>query len=861
MSRFARFFYIVFSVMLLVGLSAENVRPVSAQGNGRPILVVYNDSAANRFGRYLGEILRAEGLNSFDMASLVSVSASQLGSYRAVILAETPLTSGQASLFTNYVNGGGYLIAMRPDAQIKNLFGLNTANGTQADGYLAMPGNGPSQGLSTATLQIHGTTDRYSLSSGAVTIAQLYSNATTSTAYPAVARSANGRGTAFLYDLARNVVYTRQGNPANANIDVDNDTVLRTIDLFQGSTPWVNLDKVAIPQADMQQRLFARLVRDAVANAHPLPQLWYFPGTAKSVLVITSDAHANPVAWYQTVVTSMNALNADVTFYLSIGGGLANSQVQTWRGQGHEFGIHPYAYRPDTYPPYNITSLSQGYTVYSNWFGMTFSTPKSRTVRNHQVAWRGWTDAADYAVANGMAMDTNFYSWGRWLRKSNGTWARGYVNGSGQPMKFMRADGTILPYYQQMTTLVDEQLISGAGDGGTLENLSVSGAATVSRQLIDASIAGDYAAIMTQFHVDYYAVTRSWAENVVSYAASKSMPLWNADRWLQFTESRYGANYNNLNWNGSTRTLSFNLSAPTMSGTTLSTMLPLNYLGGNLESVQVDGAGASYTTQTISGVNVAFVTVSAGNHSFVVDYAGSSGPSTPTNTPTNTPTATNVPPNTPTNTPTNTPIFSPTPTNTPTPTDTPTNTPTPTTNPGGSQTITLQINNSTNDVNEVNGTLAASQPAIWIGNGGSTTTSYTGLRFTDVSIPRGATITSAYLQFYSAQSQWILLNLQLSAEAADNSLPFASNSRPSQRPLTSILNHSSDVGWDANTWYNFNEMASVVQQVVNRSGWQSGNSLSIILKGIGTGTWGRKFVYGFEGSAGFAARLVITYSN
>jgi hypothetical protein len=862
MSRFARFFYIVFSVMLLVGLSTGNVGSVSAQGNGRAILVVYNDSAANKFGRYLGEILRAEGLNSFDMASLGSVSASQLGSYRAVILAETPLTSGQATLFNNYVNGGGYLIAMRPDAQIKSLFGLNTANGTQSDGYLAMPGNGPSQGLSTATLQIHGITDRYSLSSGAVAIAQLYSSATASTAYPAIARSANGRGTAFLYDLARNVVYTRQGNPANANIDRDGDGVLRTIDLFQGSTPWVNLDRVAIPQADIQQRLFARLVRDAVANAHPLPQLWYFPGTAKSVLVVTSDAHANPVAWYQTVVNSMNALNADVTFYLSIGGGLANSQVQTWRGQGHEFGIHPYANRPDTYPPYNITSLSQGYTVYSNWFGLTFSTPKSRTVRNHQVAWRGWTDAADYAVANGMAMDTNFYSWGRWLRKSNGTWARGYINGSGQPMKFMRADGTILPYYQQMTTLVDEQLVSGAGDGGTLENLSVSGAATVSRQLIDASIAGDYAAIMTQFHVDYYAVTRTWAENVVSYAASKSMPLWNADRWLQFTESRYGANYNALNWNGSTRTLSFNLSAPTMSGTTVSTMLPLNYLGGNLESVQVDGAGVSYTTQTISGVNVAFVTTSAGNHSFVADYAGSSGPTatptTPTAEPTTpTPEPTTATPITPTATPT-TPTATPT-----TPTAEPTTpTPEPTTPPpGGSQTITLQINDANNDVNEVNDTLNASQPAIWIGNGGSTTTSYTGLRFTNVSIPRGATITSAYLQFYSAQSQWILLNLQLSAEAADNSQPFVSNSRPSQRPLTSILNHSSDIGWSANTWYNFNEMASVVQQVVNRSGWQSGNSLSIILKGTGTGTWGRKFVYGLEGAPGFAARLVITYSS
>lgn len=657
-------------------------QPVSAQSNGRPILVVYNDSATNKFGRYLGEILRAEGLNSFDMSSLGSVNVSLLTAYRVVVLAETTLSSAQATVFNNYVNGGGYLIAMRPDAQIKNLFGLNTASGVQTNGYIKMPGSGPSQGLSTATLQIHGDTSRYTLSSGAVSIAQLYSSATASTAYPAVARSSNGRATAFLYDLARNVAYTRQGNPSNANVDIDGDGVFRTVDLFDApgsNAPWVNLDKVSIPQADEQQRLFARLVKEAVSNAHPLPQLWYFPGTAKSVLVITSDAHANPLTWHQTLIDSMNARNADVTFYFSIGGSISNTYVQAWRSQGHEFGIHPYAYRPDTYPPYNITSLDQGFTVLSNWFGMTYTSLKSRTVRNHQVAWKGWTDGADIASSSGMALDTNFYTWGTWLRRTNGTWAHGYINGSGQPMKFIKSNGTIVPYFQQVTALVDEQLIGGAGAGSQNENLSIAGATTVSQQLIDASVGGDYAAIMTQFHVDYYGVARTWAENTVSYAASKGMPLWNADRWLAFTETRYGTNFNNLNWNSSTRTLSFNLSAPTLSGTTLSLMVPLTHQGGNLASVTVDGSNAGFTTQNIKGSNVAFVTVSAANHSVVVDYTGSSGGPTPTNTPTPTRTPTSTPSLTPSNTParTPTPLFSPTPTATFTPSQTPTPTLTP----------------------------------------------------------------------------------------------------------------------------------------------------------------------------------------
>jgi len=66
---------------------------------------------------------------------------------------------------------------------------------------------------------------------------------------------ATGHGTAFNFDLATNIILMRQGNPANVNLDIDNDGVTRTIELFQGvggAAPWVDLNKVPIPQADEQ---------------------------------------------------------------------------------------------------------------------------------------------------------------------------------------------------------------------------------------------------------------------------------------------------------------------------------------------------------------------------------------------------------------------------------------------------------------------------------------------------------------------------------------------------------------------------------------------------------------------------------
>ncbi len=668
-------------------------RPVAtlAVPNPAPILLVVNDSAANKFGRYLGEILRAEGLNEFEVTTLGAMTLTELDKHDLTILAETTLSASEATTLNNYVNGGGRLIAMRPDSQIKALFDLGASAGVLTDGYLKIDntatinGAAPGSGLSTQTLQIHGDATQYNILAGAITIAQLYSDVSTVTTYPAVVSDDTGRAVAFTYDLAKNVVYTRQSNPANADVDTDGDAVLRTIDLFQlsGGGSWVNRDRIPVPQADEQQRLFARLVKQFVGQAKPIPQLWYFPDSAKTMLILTADVHAQPEAYIQPEITSLNNHGGDATFYLSTGGGILSTTIlETWRSQGHEFGIHPYR-NPQGVMTY--AALNAGFNDSVNAFDFYYnSVPMSRTVRNHQVSWQGWTDAADIAVAHGMVMDTNFYHWGQWLKKPDNTWPHGYITGSGQPMKFIKADGAILNYYQQLTQLVDEQLFDLYDlPPFESESLSASQGIAVSQQMIDASLAGDYAAIMTQFHVDYYYdPPQAWAEGTMDYANTHGVPIWNADKWLSFTETRHDANYNNVAWSSGAGSLTFDLAATATAGVNLTTILPLSHGSAPLLSVEVDGSPASYSTQTIKGLNVAFVTVAAGNHSFVVTYSGATP--TPSNTPTNTPTntATFTPTNTPTHTATptltNTSTNTPTPTKTFTHTNTPTNTKTPT---------------------------------------------------------------------------------------------------------------------------------------------------------------------------------------
>ena len=99
----------------------------------------------------------------------------ELQSYDVVLLAEMPLTAAQVTLLTDWVNGGGNLVAMRPDPQLAPLLGLAAAGAPLDEGYLlADTSAAPGRGIVAQTIQYHGAADRYT-TAGAVTVAMLVS--------------------------------------------------------------------------------------------------------------------------------------------------------------------------------------------------------------------------------------------------------------------------------------------------------------------------------------------------------------------------------------------------------------------------------------------------------------------------------------------------------------------------------------------------------------------------------------------------------------------------------------------------------------------------------------------------------------
>jgi PKD repeat protein len=106
-----------------------------------------------------------------------------------------------------------------------------------------------------------------------------------------------------------------------------------------------------------------------------------------------------------------------------------------------------------------------------------------------------------------------------------------------------------------------------------------------------------------------------------------------------------------------------------------------------------------------------------------------------------------------------------------------------------------------------------------------------GLRFQGVNIPQGATITSAYVRIQCDEQDTAVLNhIKYAAEDIDNSPAFttAAYNLSSRTKTTNIVTWTNPPSWYVGTFYNFPDMSPVVQEVVDRTGWISGNSMTFI---------------------------------
>ena len=575
-----------------------------SEGPGGPILVISNST--NPFSRFPVEILRAEGLNEFAAADISTItSAASLNAYDVVVLGEMSLTSDKVTLLTNWVNAGGTLIAFRPDAQLNGLMGLTATSGTLADKYLLVnTASGPGLGIVNQTMQFHGTADLHTLTGGAISLATLYSNATTATTNPAISSrtSGSGKAIAFMYDLARSIVYTRQGNPAQAGTETDGQTPIRSDDLF--FPDYLDMNKVAIPQADEQQRLLANIIIQSNLAKKPLPRFWYMPSGHKAAIVYTLDDHSTPTGT-KDIFDKMNAQSpaggtvanwqkyrATSWFYGDVP--LTNSLAAAYNAQGFELGVHV---QNNCENFTSFANLDASYAPQMLAFQVTYpSLPPQTTHRFHCIVWSDWLTQAKVELSHGIRYSMDYYYWPpTWIQNRPGLFT-----GSGMPMRFADLDGSLIDIYQGVTNHVNENGIDyTVGINTLLDNALGS--------------KGYYGFFGT--HDDYR--DNAFSDAVIAAAQSHNVPIISAKQALNWLDGRNNSSFGSITWNGSQ--LSFSITAY-IAADNLRTMLPLYSSNGHLTAITRNGSGISFTIQTIKGMQYAFFDAPVGINNYVATY-------------------------------------------------------------------------------------------------------------------------------------------------------------------------------------------------------------------------------------------------
>ncbi|WP_298435884.1 DUF4082 domain-containing protein [Geobacter sp.] len=563
---------------------------------GAPILII--SSASNPFSRYYAEILRAEGFNAFDESDISAISSTVLDSHDIAILGEMPLTSGQVTMLTNWVNAGGRLIAMRPDKKLAGLLGLTDQASTLSNAYLLVnTSSGPGVGIVNQTMQFHGTADRYALS-GAASLATLYSSATTATSSPAVTLrnvgTMGGQAAAFAYDLARSAVYTRQGNPAWSGQERDGDTVIRSDDLFYGAASfdpqpdWVDLGKMAIPQADEQQRLLANLVIQMNFDKKPLPRFWYFPRNLQAVVVMTGDDHAGggTAGRFDAYVSkspsgcSMNNWECiRSTSYIYTNAPLTDSQAAAYVANGFEVALHVDTNCAD-WTPSSLESFFS--SQLGSWSAKYASLPTPATNRVHCVPWSDYATMPIVELNHGIRLDANYYYWPpSWVSNRPG-----FFTGSGIPMRFADSTGALIDVYQAPTQMTDE---SGQTYPFTIDTL------------LDRALGpeGYYGAFVANMHTDTAA--SSGSDAIVQSAQSRGIPVISAKQLLDWLDGRNASTFSSFSRDGNT--LGFSVSAsPGAAG--LVAMVPV-VPGQTVTRVTNNGGAIPFTIAVLNGTRYA----------------------------------------------------------------------------------------------------------------------------------------------------------------------------------------------------------------------------------------------------------------
>jgi hypothetical protein len=585
-----------------------------------PVLLL---ATHNDFGSYTAEILKSEGFPEFEKDSLAGgkLKSSYLDRFDLVILAESKINPKEKKLIQKYVRKGGNLIAFCPDQELAELFGIVPKSGKISEGYIRIDTT-TEQGkcLTTQLLQFHGTADKYALNGGK-TIATLLADKVAKLGFPAVVSHnyEKGHTVAFLYNLPKSIVYTRQGNPLFAGIEKDSIPGIRGMDMFTNG--WVDTSNNRINQADEQMILFSHCIEQMNIFTRPLPRFWYFPDTLKCIVTLTNDGEYKSEPDFEPQFRDVDSMGAKMSLYIIGVDNVSRAWVDKWTARGFEIAGHPDDTKEARNPGWN--KMDSAIFTRKKEIADKYGLPMLTSV-NHWFVWCGlhadgtqdFGAEARLEEKNGIEMDINY---AHYDMKSNqgdhflgplGT-NQGNFTGSGRVMKFADAGGKTINVYQHFNAVYDQEYNESHDPEGFFNCF---------KGLMDRSLHNEvYSFISVKSHNDEYYFSKTPLMKMLSYANSQKVPVWTELKLLEFIKMKDQASFTGISWEKDR--LSFNLNSSLNHSHGLTFMVPNHYGDKKIQGITINDKDQSYITRRVKGTEFALSTVQPGEtYSVVVKY-------------------------------------------------------------------------------------------------------------------------------------------------------------------------------------------------------------------------------------------------
>lgn len=177
------------------------------------------------------------------------------------------------------------------------------------------------------------------------------------------------------------------------------------------------------------------------------------------------------------------------------------------------------------------------------------------------------------------------------------------------------------------------------------------------------------------------------------------------------------------------------------------------------------------------------------------------------------------------------------------------------TDPGN---LIAAMQHSDDDASESSGTVTTTSSTFT-----ASTSNTVGVRFRNVYIPRGATVTGAYLTFVASNSDSTTTHITVSADASDDAPAFSAvaNDITGRTQTSASVNWNNVGNWSSGTRYYSSNISTIVQEIVNRTGWCGGNAIAFRL----AATLGTRQAYAYDrynssSYEGVFPKLVVTYT-